>query len=98
MPVNLQHTPTINSTDLRINFMNAGAIVATLDAGDANALSIVFDSIRLNNPGHQPVIRMQNPNVPLAVHPGEIAYVSMAGGQVLLQHARWGGHEQTITF
>jgi hypothetical protein len=98
MPVNLQMTPTSNTTGVRVAFINNGAILASLDPGNAAVLTITYDQIGLFNPGYMPIIRTQNPNVAHVVVPGEVAYVSNGGGGTLLQHAPPHGVQQTVLY
>jgi hypothetical protein len=96
--VNLQSTPITNTLAVRAALLNQGAIVATLDPGDAQVLTLVFNQVMLVNPGHPPVVRNQNPVANVAVTPGNVAYLMAGGGGVALNYAQPNGPQRTVQF
>jgi len=98
MPIDLESTPVTNSLNVRITLMQNGTIRATLEPEEAKTLSLRFDQVGQYNPGHPPVVRMQNPNVGVTVSPGHVGYFSIAPGAVLFHYARPGQQEITVRF
>jgi hypothetical protein len=69
MPVDFASIPVTNTLAGRISLAQEGLIRATLEPGEASVLTLRFDQVMLINPGHQPVVRTQNPNAQVGVHP-----------------------------
>jgi hypothetical protein len=98
MAVTLTQIPVSNTCNYRVALMLGGNILASIDAGEATVLSnLVFDQIGLYNPPNPPVIRTQNPNVPITVGVGSVAYVSCSGGTTF-HYAAPNGPDNTVTF
>ena len=98
MPVNLQSTPVTNSCNTRLTLLQGGLIVATMDPGNAQTLTLTFDQVGLYNPPNPPIFRTQNPNVAIAVVPGNLGYFSNTPAGVAFQYAVPGGQQQTVNF
>lgn len=96
--VNLQSTPITNTLAVRAALLNQGAIVATLDPGETEVLTLVFNQVMLVNPGHPPVVRNQNPVANVSVTPGNLAYLRAGGGGVALNYGPPNGPERTVQF
>jgi hypothetical protein len=98
MAVSLQVTPVTNSCNVRINLVLNNNIQEVLDPGEAKVLTVQFDTVRLINPPHLPVIRQQNPAAVVVVVPGNVGYFSQQGAAVLFQFAQPNGPQQTVQF
>ena len=96
--VNLQSTPITNTLAVRASLLHNGNIVATLDPDEAKVLTLVFEQVMLVNPPHPPVVRTQNPAVPVAVVPGNVAYLQAGGGGVVLHYVLPNSPEHTVQF
>ena len=70
--LNLNASPTSNGLAVRVALLNNGAIQATLNPGDASALTVAFNQLMLVNPGHPPVVRNQQTAGNFASNPGNI--------------------------
>lgn len=96
--VNLQSTPITNTLAVRASLLNAGAIVATLDPGAAQVLTLSFDQVMLVNVGHPPLVLSQNPVAAVAVTPGNVAFLRTSAPGVALGFAPPNGVERTVRF
>jgi len=97
--LNLNASPTSNSLAVRVALLNNGAIQATLNPGDASALTVAFNQLMLVNPGHPPVVRNQQTAGNFASNPGNIAIIENGpAGAVDISYAPPGGNAQVVRF
>jgi hypothetical protein len=85
--VNLNSIPTSNTLAVRVALARAGNIVASLDPGYANTLTVSFDQVILINPGNPPQVRNQNPAVAVTVSPGNVAFLQTVPNGVALKYS-----------
>lgn len=102
MPVNFQNTPVNNAPGAMnlfpLHLMLNGVPQATLNVGDAQVLTVSFDSIRI-------VAAMnaldfdQNPAANVAINPGSLATFSRINNTTIeLTYGQPGQAQHTVTF
>jgi len=94
--VHLQSTPVTNSTIFQLSLLNNGAAVANLASGQARALTLWFDEIRVGMPPVHTV--HQNPPAAIAVHPGNLGSFSSAGNNIVFSYAMPNHTENRVVF
>jgi len=99
MTVHLDSIPTTNTLLVRLSLTSNGTIVATLDTGDSDSLSLILNRVMLVNPPYPPAVRNQQTPGDFEVHPGNIAFFeNAAGGGINLVYATPGGPQTRINF
>jgi hypothetical protein len=94
MPVNFQSTPVANTCKGRIAFYNKANLVAFIDAGESEVLTITFDGIAVGKA--RPAVQI--PNVDVEVRPTFIASVSGDSLRVLMQYGPPGVEPPTTIY
>lgn len=98
MAIALNSVPTTNAIDLRATFLYKGVPVKTLGPGEANTLTLVFDSIGVGTTQPLSVYNLQT-QTDVSLNPGTIAFLDRSvDRRIALRFGAPGGTQQNVVF